>query len=1185
MNLCWRSLHRIYAFKTRNKKTVLILGYERRTICSKNLNSDKGKRTLNSFYKTKRLLWAALAVSLTGAVSELQAISADAQADQISTPAQPKTLADFSVSAGKLQLQSSLPLTTTTQGTPMIKQAPGLATEAAYFDGKSAVLAPFGVNLQQQFHEQLTMEAFFRVDELSQSEMDLFSNQQGGGVGLGFEGGRLTFFGFTDDHYVTPKATVKAHQWIHAVGVIDEQSVALYVNGQLVEKLPKAGPLKFTTSPNAQNLVLGGDSSSANGAEYLFRGFIKRARLYPTALTADQIAELAKQAHSQDVAEPIQTQNLQTSLVGAKTSVQASNYDLNVQVRGETEGDIDQLTLEVSYDPRLVAFKGVRNNSFTNNTTVSDDHNGTLQLQFTGALSTADLINYAKTTIAQLSFATLPATNDQKADFKISQVTSQVAGQVVKPNVTLADQTVTILADDPFDYNHDGLVSVGDVALAPAQQKALVAQKATIYPYKHVLVLTTDGGGNPWDPTGLFYANGTAAPQWTNDPALLAKRQNSFALNFFNHEAAMSTSAKAIYPTMSGINYASILHGLDWNELPKDYQLNNDSAGQFYFNDFGKPTGLYPSIFKVLNHYQPKRTLSVFSEWSQIPNGIVEPDAAVQKEYDGTPGQSYRKIAAYITSPQFDKTAFTFLQDDSMDHAGHSTGFYNDRYWSNYKAYDERFKSVIDSLKNSGHLDDTLVIFNADHGGSGLNHGGPSSAESNIFIALYGQTVPQGKRLTGGSNRDITPVALQALGVPQAPSMTGSVFDPQAFMKQSQLAAKKRDTERVVIGKSQHVLHFNWQKKQAVKAVDLVIELNGQAKGTLKPNGGKILRDQVENGQWKITLAYDQMPTDFLTLTTTDSAAKMNVSQMMLADSAGKEIYNDLTDYSTEKLDAALQQAAQIQAKPGQTFTAASQKVLAEAVSQAQVLLQSATLTTESADQAAEKITAAITGLQLEPTKPTAIKKDQLKQAIAAAEKIKPHAGQHFTTKSYGEFTAALTAAKQVLTADKVVQAQVDQACERLLAAKKALVEEADVTASGSSTTSDSRQPSESSTTTSSTKSSESHSSETPTTTTTSQQTAIITGSTSGSTDTAVKEVPAGSVAPAEQVAKGGASQTNPSTSSDLWSNVLAGAKRFPQTNDRIAKVSVLFGGLLVIVDIGITWWRHVIKKPADPLN
>ena len=92
------------------------------------------------------------------------------------------------------------------------------------------------------------------------------------------------------------------------------------------------------------------------------------------------------------------------------------------------------------------------------------------------------------------------------------------------------------------------------------------------------------------------------------------------------------------------------------------------------------------------------------------------------------------------------------MQSDWLDHVGHSTGYYNDTFWSEAAKYDDFYKAVVDALKETGEYDETLIITNADHGGSGTSHGSSDPSNMDIFIGIGGQTVDSGKRLEGGGN-------------------------------------------------------------------------------------------------------------------------------------------------------------------------------------------------------------------------------------------------------------------------------------------------------------------------------------------------------------------------------------------------------------------------------------------------
>lgn len=284
-------------------------------------------------------------------------------------------------------------------------------------------------------------------------------------------------------------------------------------------------------------------------------------------------------------------------------------------------------------------------------------------------------------------------------------------------NYPQASKDLKIYSQEKFDLNGDGVIGAGDIALASDDLKDDIASQANIYPYKHVVILTVDGAGTVWDPEYMYYTTSNSIlPTKQNSPEVLAKRKNVYAMDLLNKEFATSYSAQAVTPSISAQNYSSILHGVPWKDVPFEYQVTNDIAGQKYYADFNKEIAKYPSIFKAVNSAFPSRQNAAFAEWTQILNGIIEPDAQVISKGSASK-ESFYDVANYIKTDDFKNTAVVYMQSDWMDHVGHSTGYYNDTYWAELEQYDDYYKAVVDALKETGEYDETLIITNADHGG------------------------------------------------------------------------------------------------------------------------------------------------------------------------------------------------------------------------------------------------------------------------------------------------------------------------------------------------------------------------------------------------------------------------------------------------------------------------------------
>lgn len=787
----------------------------------------------------------------------------------------------------------------TVVGNPEIKESSELHKKIAVFDGSSAYKYGFDAAKYGKMTQNATIECMFKYNSLPSGESDIFSNQQSGGLGLGLDNGTLTFFAHVGGGYRQPTAKIKAGQWVHAVGVVEGTSVKLYVNGERKATVtaPSEG-IKFTSTEAARNFLIGADSSTSGGAEYFAKGSVSFARLYSAALSDEQVKELNDKAFEGADLDQTGVSKVNLNLVASDTAAESAQMNVNLHANTEDVSTINKITFDVNYDPSCVTYAGVQHKM--SGVTIDNDTEGKLSVTVNKELA-ADKVNEFRTTrLGKLNFRTRGVKGNRKAEFTTSNFRAYTGDLEVTEDAQTADakKTVTIYDKDAMDLNGDGVIGAGDIALAKTEsQKTVIAQKAAIYPYKHAVVLTVDGGGQIWNPDEIYYtASNSQLPKKTSDPSIMAKRKNTYAMNLINQQFATSYTAQSVTPSISAQNYSSILHGVPWGDVPSEYQVTNTIAGQKYYADYGKSKANYPSVFRAIQKVYPQREMAAFAEWTEILNGIIEPDAAVIGKGSASK-QSFYDVAKYIQSSDFRKTALVYMQSDWMDHVGHNTGYYNDKYWSELAQYDDFYKVVMDALKESGHEDDTLIVTNADHGGSGTNHGSLDPSNMDIFIGIGGQTIDSGKKLSGGTNADISPLVLNALRIEKPSSMTGKVFDQSAFLSQEQMSKKKREVEKVTFerqGKNAVVSLSN--QKQETRVADLVVDLDGnKVKSIQVPDGASVVRNIEKNGKQYITLSYQKQPTQMAVLHFEKTAsANVKINEIMLGMENGDEVYSDL---------------------------------------------------------------------------------------------------------------------------------------------------------------------------------------------------------------------------------------------------------------------------------------------------
>ncbi|KLD57832.1 hypothetical protein WP50_30815, partial [Lactiplantibacillus plantarum] len=563
-------------------------------------------------------------------------------------------------------------------GQPAVTKDPEFNDQVLNLDGKSAFYTTFTDQQFAKLQNGMAIEAYFKYDPAADAngEHEIFSSQQGGGLGLGVQNNQVVFFAHDGSGYKTPKGTLHKGQWVHAVGVIDKNKTAsLYLDGQLVQQV--AMPVDLKLAKVTKYFVQAGDAIPGPHLSPMLTDEYKQPRLYDQTLTSQQVSQLNVEAQvgKQPVAPVPVDQTIATKLVGPKRIASGHIYGLNVHARKIKATGAAPITMDVVYDAAKFDYVGAERLLQGGKTQIQLIAPGRIRLTTTANLSKAEFKMYAQTRLAHLNLKAKAAGETQ---IKFEQLTKDTTIELGPA------QTVEIQGKYALDYNGDGIIGVGDVALANAADKVAAAKAAEIKPYKHVVVLTTDGGGNPWDPKGMYYAQGaeqgTKTPVWTTNPEIMKKRRNTYTMDLFNKQFAMSTSARAVSPAISAQNYISMLHGRPWDTLPKEYQGTNATMGQEYFADFNKPQAMFPSVFKMLQADNPTRGAAAFSEWGPIVNSIIEPDAAVTTKQSASL-KSFDDVANYIGTPEFQSTGLVYMQSDYMDGQGHGHGWYNDNYW------------------------------------------------------------------------------------------------------------------------------------------------------------------------------------------------------------------------------------------------------------------------------------------------------------------------------------------------------------------------------------------------------------------------------------------------------------------------------------------------------------------------
>lgn len=595
------------------------------------------------------------------------------------------------------------------------------------------------------------------------------------------------------------------------------------------------------------------------------------------------------------------------SAVGGEKIPSGQLFNVNIHAKGQKMGLAAKTEFDIKYDAEAVQYHGKQ--YAKSGITLTDDGAGTLHVAYAAAILNNEISEYSKSRIVQPIFEAKNLNQKKAMNLSIENIKCyDESGSEMETDGTGNGYPLEILPVNALDLNKDGVVGAGDIALATTeQQKQDIAAAAKIYPYKRALVITIDGGGKAYDPDRQYLCNESTNTYTVESDLGSLRPKDGYAMKLFNQEFAMSYTARATDPPISAQNYCAITHGIPWKSLPAGYQFTNDISGAKLWPDYGLETPLYPSIFQVIKTQQPERKLFATAEWNPITNGILEQNVGTYFQYRASSAANplcFDQLEEYIQDGRFKDTALTYMQSDTMDHYGHASGYFTSGYYEELKQFDGHFKKIIDAMKAANAYDDTFFVVNSDHGGhrnaNGTGSHGTTSldVDMDIMIGARGQTVPAGKRLNGGDNKDIAAITLQALRVEKPASMNNStVFDSSLFLTQEEMSSKGRTVEKVsfdMTGNTGTVSVSNLQSKE-IKALDTVILLSGRTVSNVTPAGGvQVLRQSVQDDKLYLTIAGSNLNGTAATVTFSDGTGNCAIEEVMLGAADGSEIYCDL---------------------------------------------------------------------------------------------------------------------------------------------------------------------------------------------------------------------------------------------------------------------------------------------------
>jgi predicted AlkP superfamily pyrophosphatase or phosphodiesterase len=186
-----------------------------------------------------------------------------------------------------------------------------------------------------------------------------------------------------------------------------------------------------------------------------------------------------------------------------------------------------------------------------------------------------------------------------------------------------------------------------------------------------------------------------------------------------------------VKPTISLPNWSSMFMGTSPNLT--GYKSNRSSSAKSKFVDI---YGLFPSIFILLKEQRPQCKVAYFYEWRE--NGYLCPDNVIDEKHHYNLSNDISAVTEYIKT---ERPNFCAIVIDEPDGTGEKKGFNSPDYYAELTRLDGLITQIIQTIKEAGIYDNSVIILSADHGGVNRGHGGNSDMEKEIPVIFVGNNI------------------------------------------------------------------------------------------------------------------------------------------------------------------------------------------------------------------------------------------------------------------------------------------------------------------------------------------------------------------------------------------------------------------------------------------------------------
>lgn len=219
-------------------------------------------------------------------------------------------------------------------------------------------------------------------------------------------------------------------------------------------------------------------------------------------------------------------------------------------------------------------------------------------------------------------------------------------------------------------------------------------------------------------------------------------------------EGAYTLKAQAVLPSVTHVNFASILSG----SIPEKHGINErdwDKGGEI-------PKVKVTTVFEVVAKNGMKAA-GFFGHEKLYPSEVDMEDVYIEH----SPHNAIRAAEMAADFLLSEKPQYCFVYMGDLDGAGHKYGWLSEEQYAAMENIDKALGIIVSALQDGGMWGKTVLMITADHGGHGKSHGEGTEEDVTIPFICLGPKVKKNYEIRSEiHNYDSAAIALYVLGIP-----------------------------------------------------------------------------------------------------------------------------------------------------------------------------------------------------------------------------------------------------------------------------------------------------------------------------------------------------------------------------------------------------------------------------------